>query len=322
MLAPAKPQTRVGVFDLAEPTRVGLPRRRSRGNRRKKSSARRRPASEPCFGPNGELLTKTDASGTTAYTYDSFGNLRNVTPPTGAAVDYVIDGLNRRVGRKVGGTLVQGLLYQNQLNAVAELDGSGNLVAQYLYGTKNNVPDVKTDGTGTYRILSDHLGSPRLVVNTADGTVVERMDFDEWGSVTADSAPSTAPFGFAGGLYEQSTALVRFGARDYDPKIGRWTIKDQSRFDGGQIALYAYANNDPVNSLDTNGMQYRPVPQPLPPGPQICVDYTPVNTRARELCCKYACIKAFGEMNQDFESCFMSCNPYPPDPPDPKCPAN
>ena len=45
---------------------------------------------------------------------------------------------------------------------------SGNLVAQYVYGTKANVPDVKTDGAGTYRIMSDHLGSPRLVVNTAD----------------------------------------------------------------------------------------------------------------------------------------------------------
>jgi YD repeat-containing protein len=35
------------------------------------------------------MQTKTDATGTTEYTYDSFGNLRNVTPPTRAAIDYV-----------------------------------------------------------------------------------------------------------------------------------------------------------------------------------------------------------------------------------------
>jgi len=29
------------------------------------------------------------------------------------------------------------------------------------------------------------------------------------------------PFGFAGGLYDRDTNLVRFGARDYDPETGR-----------------------------------------------------------------------------------------------------
>ena len=258
MLAPAKPQTRVGVFDLAAPTRVGRPRRRRPENRRAKPSARRRLASKPCFGANGEMQTKTDGTGTTAYTYDSFGNLRNVTPPTGSAVDYVIYGLNRRVGRKVGGTLVQGLLYQSQLNAVAELDGSGNLVAQYTYGTKGNVPDVKTDGTGTYRILSDHLGSPRLVVNTADGAVVERMDFDEWGALTAETAPGTVPFGFAGGLYERSSGLARFGSRDYEAASGRWVSKDPIRFGGGQSNIYVYAHEDPVNAIDPDGQDAGP----------------------------------------------------------------
>jgi RHS repeat-associated protein len=205
------------------------------------------------YGANGELQTKTDASGTTEYTYDSFGNLRNVTPPTGRAIDYVIDGLNRRVGRKVGGTLVEGLLYQSQLNVVAELDGSGNLVAQYVYSTKPNVPDVKTDGAGTYRILSDHLGNPRIVVNTATGTVVGRMDLDEWGNVTADSAPGTTPFGFAGGLYDFSTGLTRFGARDYDAVIGRWTMKDPILFNGGQANIYEYTGDDAVNATDPNG---------------------------------------------------------------------
>ncbi len=40
-------------------------------------------------------------------------------------IDYVIDGRNRRIGKKVDGILVQGFLYQDQLNPVAELDGTG-----------------------------------------------------------------------------------------------------------------------------------------------------------------------------------------------------
>jgi RHS repeat-associated protein len=46
------------------------------------------------------------------------------------------------------------------------------------------------------------------------------------------------PFGFAGGLYDADTGLVRFGARDYDAETGRWTGKDPIRFAGGQANLY------------------------------------------------------------------------------------
>ncbi len=77
------------------------------------------------------------------------------------------------------------------------------------------------NGGVTYRILTDHLGSPRLVVDTATGTVTQRLDYDEYGKVLADSNPGFQPFGFAGGIYDQQTGLIRFGARDYDAETGR-----------------------------------------------------------------------------------------------------
>lgn len=49
------------------------------------------------------------------------------------------------------------------------------------------------------------------------------------------------------------TGLVRFGARDYDPLIGRWLSKDPIRFDGG-LNFYEYALGDPINYLDLNGL--------------------------------------------------------------------
>ena len=71
-------------------------------------------------------------------------------------------------------------------------------------------------GGVTYRIFSDHVGNPRLVVNTSTGQVAQRMDYDEFGNVINDTNPGFQPFGFAGGLYDQHTKFVHFGARDYD----------------------------------------------------------------------------------------------------------
>jgi len=141
----------------------------------------------------------------------------------------VIDGRNRRVGKKVNGALVQGFLYGNQLEPIAEVDGSGNLVARFVYGSKPHAPDYMVKAGVTYRIVSDYLGSVRLVVNTTDGSIAQRMDYDEFGVVTNNTSPGFQPFGFAGGIYDQHTRLTRFGARDYDAETGRWTAKDPIR---------------------------------------------------------------------------------------------
>ena len=100
--------------------------------------------------------------------------------------------------------------------------------------------------------MTDHLGSPRLVVDVTSGAVVQRMDYDEFGQVINDTAPGFQPFGFAGGLYDQDTKLVRFGSRDYDAEAGRWTTKDLRQFAGG-TNFYAYSSNDPVNRIDPLG---------------------------------------------------------------------
>ena len=208
------------------------------------------------YTANGELFTRTDTSTseTTAYTYDVLGNLVSVTLPDDRQIAYVIDGGNRRIGKKDNGTLIQGFLYQGGLRPVAELDNNGNIVSRFIYANRINVPDYMMKSGVTYRIVTDHLGSPRLVVNTATGQIVQRMDYDEFGNVTNDTNPGFQPFGFAGGLYDNDTKLVRFGARDYDAEIGRWTAKDPILFMGGDTNLYAYVRNDPMNWKDPYGL--------------------------------------------------------------------
>ena len=53
-----------------------------------------------------------------------------------------------------------------------------------------------------------------------DEEVVQEVDDDEFGHVTLDTNPGFQPFGFAGGLYDRDTGLIRFGARDYESRDG------------------------------------------------------------------------------------------------------
>jgi RHS repeat-associated protein len=79
------------------------------------------------------------------------------------------------------------------------------------------------------------------------------MEYDEFGRVLVDTAPGFQPFGFAGGLSDGDTGVVRFGARDYDPTTGRWTAKDPIGFAGLDANLYGYTLGDPVNLIDARG---------------------------------------------------------------------
>ncbi|MEE8574748.1 MAG: hypothetical protein V3T30_04975, partial [Thermodesulfobacteriota bacterium] len=141
------------------------------------------------YSANGELESKTDSVGTTDYYYDVLGNLMSAVLPDSTQIDYVIDARDRRVGKKINGTLTQGFIYEGSLNPIAELDGAGSVVSRFVYGIRTNVPSYMIKDGVTYRIISDHLGSPRVVIDAATGSVVQRMDFDEFGNVTYDSNP-------------------------------------------------------------------------------------------------------------------------------------
>jgi RHS repeat-associated protein len=208
---------------------------------------------EDFYGRNGDLQTKispnaTSGTDTTRYTYDAFGNLTRVVMPNDDVIQYVIDGQNRRIAKKVNGRIVDKWLYAGQLTPVAELDSANDIIARFSGGYMNKRDTI-------YQIITDHLGSPKLVVNVQTGIVVQKIDYDEFGNVTFDSNPGFQPFGFAGGLYDPETKLVRFGARDYDAETGRWTKKDPIGFGGRESNLYEYVVNDPIQGIDPSGLQ-------------------------------------------------------------------
>ncbi|WP_439952562.1 RHS repeat-associated core domain-containing protein [Desulfonema ishimotonii] len=133
-------------------------------------------------------------------------------------------------------------------------DGSDNLLMRFEYAD-GRMPVAMTKGGQRYYLAYDQVGSLRAVTD-ASGNLVKRVEYDTFGNVISDSNTAFAvPFGFAGGLYDADTGLVRFGYRDYDPDTGRWTAKDPILFAGGDTDLYGYCLNEPVNLTDPNGLE-------------------------------------------------------------------
>jgi RHS repeat-associated protein len=201
------------------------------------------------YTANGELATKTNAGsgGVTQYTYDAVGDLRQVALPDGRVIGYDLDGIGRRIAKRINGVIVRKWIYKDDLQMVAELDANNNVTTRFV-GYQYLVK-----GGSTYRVIKDTVGSPRLIVDANTGIVAQRIDYDEWGNVTNDTSPGFQPYGFAGGLYDPDTGLVHFGSRDYDPAIGRWLSKDTVGFAGGQRNLYTYVDGDPINRVDPTG---------------------------------------------------------------------
>jgi RHS repeat-associated protein len=210
------------------------------------------------FTEAGELKAKTVGNDLTTYGYDALGNLDHVTldaDGTPTNISYVLDGFGRRIAKKVGGSLVQGFVYGSEaLGPVAELDSQGNVRSRFVYATRSNVPDYMLRSGNKYRIITDDLGSPRMIVDTSSGQIAQELEYDEFGNVVRDTSPGFQPFGFAGGVYDRDTELIRFGARDYDPEAGRWVSKDPVGFASGAVNLFGYAFNDPVNLVDPSGL--------------------------------------------------------------------
>ncbi|WP_028062594.1 RHS repeat-associated core domain-containing protein [Solirubrobacter soli] len=181
------------------------------------------------YSRDGELLSSTVGGTTTTYAYDAFGR------------------------RTAAGTTKY--LYGNpantfQVTATVAADGA---VTTYYYDADDRLFAAERGGE-RYYVGTDAVGSPRLVVRASDGSVVRKVTYDSFGVETDVSGAFELPIGYAGGLRDAATGLVRFGARDYDPAAGRFTASDPTFFRGSAENLYTYAGNNPVTQRDPSGL--------------------------------------------------------------------
>ncbi|MFH0855434.1 MAG: RHS repeat-associated core domain-containing protein [Candidatus Omnitrophota bacterium] len=84
------------------------------------------------------------------------------------------------------------------------------------------------------------------------GVSAQAYGYDAFGNIVTQSGSSTNDNKFLTKEMDAS-GLIYFGARYYDPRIGRFISADPSGMTDGPN-LYVYCKNDPVNAVDLWGL--------------------------------------------------------------------
>ena len=118
---------------------------------------------------------------------------------------------------------------------------------------------IKADGSYNY-YLKDHLGSTRFVFDD-DNNMVDYSDYYPFDLYMPDRkrVNSGVKEQFTGKERDAETGFDYFGARYYDPSIGRFITPDPLGGLTPFITPYHYCQNNPLNRIDPTGMNDDPI---------------------------------------------------------------
>ncbi|WP_293913581.1 MULTISPECIES: DUF6443 domain-containing protein [unclassified Sphingobacterium] len=219
------------------------------------------------YSYTGNRLNTVSGGINGSYSYDENGNAK--TDRMGMNLSYNHLNLPRQV---TGGGNTITYLYDaggNKLrktaNTTGQRDYAGGIEYQNgvieLIHTTEGVAYRNANGDYTYRYnLTDHLGNVRATIyrnpNTNAVEVLQRDDYYPFG---LQKSPNPV-YGNNKYLYngkekqEELGGQLDYGARFYDPVIGRWNVVDPLAEKYYPYSAYNYALNDPIGKLDPNGM--------------------------------------------------------------------
>jgi RHS repeat-associated protein len=211
------------------------------------------------YDPNGNLakITSPHPPHTATFTHNAKNRLIAATRGT-ATLHQHHDPRNRLIRRQIGSD-TRYLLYDGW-NLIAEYAPNGALLAEYLHGPRIDEILCAISGSAATYHHHDGLGSVIILTNAA-GSVVERYRYDVFGHVTILDAthaprPATAHnnrFLFTGREWLAEAGLYDYRNRSYSTTLGRFLQTDPIGFDAGDVNLYRYVSNNPINYIDPNG---------------------------------------------------------------------
>lgn len=199
-------------------------------------------------------MTQDKNKGISNITYNQLNLPQTITRSNGNTIVYIYDASGEKLRKvtTVGSNIttteyIDGIEYDNGALAFVQTDEG----RARLSGT-----------TYTYEYdLKDHLGNTRATIKdngTGVPQVLQIESYYPFGATIASLEP-VIPSPKNHYLYndkeiQDETSLYDYGARLYDPVIGKWTSVDPLAEISRRYSPYNYVENNPINAIDPDGM--------------------------------------------------------------------
>ena len=213
------------------------------------------------YDDDGNLESKEDkATGEITYYYfDAENKLIGVdkydsTPTLISSSSYAYDGFGRRVKKDVDGTVKYYIYDMEDIRFETDETGT-SITAEYTHGSGIDEPLAMRRNGANYYYHVNGLGAITALTDS-NKAIVQNYIYDSFGQIISQSGSIQNPYTFTGREYDEETGMYYYRARYYDPQTGRFISEDPIGFAGGDVNLYAYVGNNPVNFIDPDGQKF------------------------------------------------------------------
>ena len=116
----------------------------------------------------------------------------------------------------------------------------------------SEIADLVNDVDKRYEYHHVNALGSNIVSTDDDQNVLARYEYDVFGAIRSETGTSDNTRKFTGKEFDADSNLYYYGARYYDPYIGRFTQQDPI---GDGVNWYAYVANNPLRFVDPTGLR-------------------------------------------------------------------
>jgi RHS repeat-associated protein len=197
------------------------------------------------YDANGNMTYRLVDGAGQVLSYDAENRLVSVQTSTGTS-SFTYDGDGNRVKGTVAGVTT------TYIGNYFEWTGSTSTMKKYYYAGSTRVAMRTGSGTGTTGLnwlFGDHLGSQSLTTDENGNKYNPPIEvrYKAWGEDRYTSGTTPTSYRYTGQRIETSLSIYYYGARWYDPALGRFLEADASIPGGGNPQAwdrYSYSYNN------------------------------------------------------------------------------
>ncbi|MFC1226693.1 DUF6443 domain-containing protein [Pedobacter sp. BG31] len=216
--------------------------------------------------------------GTTSYGYDANGNMIYRVSTTSAAnnlYDMGYNHLNLPTNINANGAVISYTYDANGTKLKKLVTGNANVNNEYISGIQYEDGDLKYVTTETGRVrriiatdysyehtLADHLGNGRVYFDISGGVArkIQETDYYAFGlDIQRNVVGVENKYQYNGKEKQDQEKMYDYGARFYDPVIGRWNVLDPKAEKFQSFSPFNYGLNNPMIMIDPDGRAASPI---------------------------------------------------------------